>query len=51
MLQLQVEDAGQNYLTIAPASNRGCRLQELRGGHITHALRASWAAAQESQGE
>lgn len=48
---LQVEDAGKNYLTIAPAGNRECRLQGLRGGHIAHALGASHAGPQESQGE
>lgn len=46
MLQLKMEDAGQNYLKIAPASNCGCRLQELRGGHTARDLRE-----QESQGE
>lgn len=46
MLQLKMEDAGQNYLKIAPASNYGCGLQELRGGHIAHDIRE-----QETQGE
>ena len=46
-----MEEGRQNYLTIAPTNNSGCRLQELRGGHIAHALRAACAGAHDSQGE